>query len=485
MLNHLDNNILKGTRLCLIFPPYKESEDIVFLKTAKKNLGKITPLSLCAVAAIFERFGGVVKIIDANAKELTIESVTKEIDNFSPDFLGFTLSTYQFHYTLEWIKSIRSRANISTIVGGPHARIYPREILTHKQIDYCVIGDAEEALPNLIHSLINKKELSTVGGIAYRSRNEGSIKINNFLLYIKDLDNIPFPSRHLIDNSLYYSLISKYKNFTAMTSSRGCIFQCTFCDNHCIPYRAMSPKRVVDEMEVCKKEFNINEIDMFDGVFSISKKRTLEICEEIKKRKLKIFWSFRTRADLVDKETLNVLKSAGCIRIYYGIESGSPGILRNIKKYVTLEHIKYIVKLTKHIGIDTFGYFMVGNYGEDYKTISETINLMLSLPLDYVQIAPIFYPPNTKVYSEVMKIIKQDYWREYTINPNHRIEFPIVGTNFSKEQIHAIARKMYLRFYLRPAFIIKFMLRIKSSEEFVRAIKAVFDMFKEVLLTQW
>ncbi|MBU1062499.1 MAG: B12-binding domain-containing radical SAM protein [Candidatus Omnitrophica bacterium] len=472
---------MQGIKFCLVFPPYKESEDIFFLKTARNNLGKIPPLSLLAVAAILEKYGAEVKLIDANASGLSVDEVIQTAVEFSPDFLGFTLSTYQFHFTLEWIRKLRSKVDVPVIVGGPHARIYPREVLTHECIDYCVMGDAEDILPQLTYSLVEKKSLTEVGGIAYKN-NEGDVKSNDFSLYIDSLDGAPFPSRHLSDNSLYYSLISKYKNFTAMTSSRGCVFQCTFCDNHCIPYRAMSPKRVVDEMEICKKDFAINEIDMFDGVFSVNKKRLLEVSDQIVKRKLKIYWSFRTRADLIDKETLTALKSAGCIRIYYGIESGSAKILKNIKKNVEIENIKYILKLTKGAGIDTFGYFMVGNYGETYETISETMDLMLSLPLDYIQIAPIFYPPNTEVYSDLMKVIKRDYWKDYTVDSELEMEFPIIGTDFNKSQIHSIVRKMYLRFYLRPKFIIKFIFSLKSFSQLARSVKAVFDMVRESVI---
>ena len=471
---------LRGVKFCLVFPPYRESEDIVFLKTAKSDLGKITPLSLCAVAAILEKFGAKVKIVDANACAITMSEAINEITSFSPEFLGFTLSTYQFHFTLEWIRNIRSKVNIPVIVGGSHARIYPREVLTHKCIDYCIMGDAEEALPNLVYALMENKPLAEVGGIAYRDNDE-NIKVNRFSLYINDLEKVPFPARHLVNNSLYYSLISKYKNFTAMSTSRGCVFKCTFCDNHCIPYRAMNPKRVVDEMEVCQKDFLINEIDMFDGIVSVSKKRLQAICDQVIKRKLKIFWSFRTRADLVDKELLTALRAAGCIRIYYGIESGVSEILRNVNKDVGLERIKYVIKLTKKSGIDTFGFFMVGNYGENYQTVRESMKLMLSLPLDYVQIAPIFYPPNTEAYAGVVQAIKQDYWKEYTLNPKYTIEFPIVGTDFNRKQVNSIVRKMYLRFYFRPKFIIKFMLKLRSFDELIRSLKAVFDMLKETL----
>jgi anaerobic magnesium-protoporphyrin IX monomethyl ester cyclase len=472
---------LKGVKVCLIFPPYRESRDIAFLATTKKNLGKITPLSLCSVAAALESHGVLVKIIDANARDLSFAQTIKETEEFSPDFLGFTLSTYQFHFTLEWIKRIRAQVMVPVIVGGPHARLYPAEILTHPDIDCCVVGDAEDSLPQLINCLLNKTSLEEVGGVAYRTDGDKGprIKINNFNLYISNLDDVPLPSRHLLDNTLYYSLISKYKNFTAMTTTRGCVFQCIFCDNHCMPHRQMAAVRVVNEMEACQKDFGINEIDMFDGVFSISRGRILEICEEITRRKLKIHWSIRTRADLVDKDTLSALKKAGCIRIYYGIESGSPEILKNIKKGMDLEQIKETVKFTKKIGIDTFGYFMIGSPGETKETLRHTSRLMQSLPLDYVQIAPIFYPPNTEIYARLTQSLGEDYWKEYTLRPNYFRELPVLETQFSKKEINNIAKRMYLRFYLRPTYIFKAISRLKISKGLMRGSRAVFDMLNQ------
>jgi len=117
-----------GTKFCLIFPPYRQSADLFFLKATKKDLGKIPPLSLCTVAAVLERYGGRVKIIDVNVSKLSLEDTLNEIIDFGPDFLGFTLSTYQFHFTLEWIKKIRRRINKPVIVGGSCADIFPPDI---------------------------------------------------------------------------------------------------------------------------------------------------------------------------------------------------------------------------------------------------------------------------------------------------------------------------------------------------------------------
>jgi len=468
---------LDGMKVCLVFPPYRESHDTVFLASAKKNLGKITPLSLCAVAAALEKHRCRVQIIDANASGIGVDEAIGKIEEFGPDFLGFTLSTYQFHFTLEWIRRIRLRLRTPIIVGGPHARAYPAEILTHRQIDYCVIGDAEEALPLLLSALASGADIRGIGGVAWRD-DDGAAIINP-ASYVRDLDTVAFPARHLLDNSLYYSFISQYKNFTAMTTSRGCVFECTFCDNHCIPYRAMSPRRVVNEIDSCVKEFGINEIDMFDGIFSVDRIRLLQICDLINKRSIKVHWSLRTRADLMDEESLRALKQAGCLRIYYGIESGSPEVLKNIRKNMDLERIKREVAYTKKIGIETFGFFIIGAPGETTQTVAQTAQLLASLPLDYAQIAPIFYPPQTALYEQVLKDTGHDYWREYTIAPEKGFHLPVVGTCLTRKDIRALARKAYLKFYLHPRSIIRFIAKMKSVAELPRALGALADMLWE------
>lgn len=473
---------LQGIKIALVFPPYQDSEDEIFLKTAKRDLGKIPPLALCAVAAFLEQYGAQVKIIDANAQNLSLSAVCAELALFAPDCIGYTLSTYQFDFTLQWIKDIRVVFNVPVIVGGPHARLYAREILTHACIDYCVLGDAEECLHKLLHGVFEGNDLSSIGGISYRDQ-AGCVQINDFSLYLSDLDTVPYPSRHLLDNMSYYSLISRYKNFTAMSTTRGCVFQCTFCDNHYIPYRMMSPKRVVDEIEYCYNTFGIREIDMFDGLFSVDKKRLQMISHEIIQRRLKIFWSFRTRADLIDEATLSMLKQAGCIRIYYGIESGSPVILRQVKKCVELDKIRYAIQLTKKIGIDTFGFFMIGNEGETYETIDETARFIHMLPLDYIQIAPIFYPPNTEVYEHMVQHTGKDYWKEYTLDPTQKVSFPVLGTGFTRLELYAIIRKMYLRFYLNPRNVVRLLFRVRSFAELKRCFEALMHMVIEVVLS--
>lgn len=465
---------LNGIKISLIFPSYRMREDPVSLKETKEHLGVIPPLSLAYVAAILEKVGCKVELIDASALNLTKSQTLDRINKFCPDFLGFTTTTIDFHNTLEWINYLKEKTDIPVIIGGIHLSVYPAETLMYKTIDYGVIGEAEETLPELLNYLINKDDLGKVKGICYR-RN-GDVIINERRPLIKNLDDCPFPARHLLSNEKYYSLISKKKNFTAMITSRGCPFHCIFCDNQTIPYRCRSPKDVVDEMEQCHNLFNINEIDIFDALFSVDPTRVIEICRQIRQRKLKINWSFRTRADLITDAMLDELKGAGCMRIYYGIESGDPVILQNINKKVSIEMVKRVVRLTKKKGIDTFGFFMIGNIGETKETIKKTLDLMLGLPLDYVQISPVFSPPNATLYEMLKERIGRDYWQEYTLDITKRDVLPRYGTDLSDNQIKKYVRKGYLKFYLRPIYILRAIFKLRSWNEFIRSIKAARDM---------
>jgi anaerobic magnesium-protoporphyrin IX monomethyl ester cyclase len=465
---------LCNVRIGLVFPSYKEGGDAVSVPENKKHLGAIPPLSLAYVAAILERHKCIVKIIDASASELSKQQVVDELRSFNPDFIGFTSCTLDFFYTLQWINYIKTHLSVPLIIGGVHLLVYPQETLIHKNIDYAVIGEAEETLPELLCCLRSGSDLRSVKGIGYRDKDE--IVITEKRNHVRDLNQCPFPARHLLSNDSYYSFISKKKKFTAMLTSRGCPFHCIFCDNQSIPYRCRNAQSVVDEMEECQKKYGIEEIDIFDALFSIDPVRVIEICKEIRKRKLTVIWSFRTRVDLVSEEMLDELSRSGCIRIYYGIESGDETILKNIHKCIDVATVKNVVTMTKRKGLEVLGYFMIGNIGETEETIKKTLDLMLELPLDYVQISSVFAPPNTGLYQQIKSVSHVDYWHEYTINPDNTKPLPRYRTDLSPERIEWHIYMCYLKFYLRFSYIIQFVIKLRSLHQLLRSYRALKDV---------
>lgn len=464
----VDKNPLK---VILIFPSYQEYDDGVSVSENKNHLGHIPPLSLATVAAILEACDVEVRIIDASAAHLTKHDVCKIIGSYNPDLVGFSVTTVDFGCVLEWCCCVKKVTNAAILIGGLHLSLYPYETFTHECFDYGIIGDAEETLPALINALRVGNDLRSVDGVIFRD-GKNVIKTRQSAP-LHDLDQSPFAARHLLPLEKYYSFISKAKPFTALLTSRGCPFRCVYCDSESIPYRAMSAKRVVDEMEECVQRFGIKEIDIFDALFSVDQARVVAISNELLKRKICVRWSFRTRVDLVDDGMLSLLKKAGCVRIYYGIESGDQEMLKNIKKNITIEQIKKTIALTKKNRIQAFGYFMIGNIGETRQTIKKTQQLMCSLPLDYVQISATFATPNSQLYGSIKKASGIDYWLQYTLNPERREAPPRISTDLTPEQIRRAIYSSYLRFYLRPRYVLKFTLQVNSFHELGRSLKAL------------
>ena len=462
-----------GIKFALVYPPYGPVRNEPGIKTVKENYGVFPSLSLLYVAGILENAGCEVLFLDVHAEDLSLEETIQRLKDFSPDFIGYTLTTYLFFQSMDWIKAIKKEIAAPVVVGGVHLSIYAKETLGYPEIDYAVTGEAEISLPNLLQAIVNKKDLYSVRGIAFKKEN-GEVVVTPREADV-DVNEAPFPARHLIKNEIYYSFISKYKNFSVFITSRGCPYKCIFCEQGSKTFRPRSPKNVVDELELCVKEFGIRELDFFDSSFTIQKQRVIDICDEIKRRKLDIVWAARTRVDCITDDVLKAMRSAGCARIYYGIESGNREILKTLKKSTSLEMYHDVVRRTKQHGIHTFGYFMIGNPYENEITIRQTIRLALELDLDYAQFSKVTPMPATEMYTLLLKEHGRDYWREHIAKG---IDEPIPRPlcDMSDAEIQRWTRLAYLRFYYRPTYVAKAMSRLKSPEELRRSVQTAWQM---------
>ncbi|MFB0563019.1 MAG: glycosyltransferase [Candidatus Lokiarchaeia archaeon] len=431
------------------------------------------PLILAYVAAILERQGHKVMLLDARVLNLSREEALKRIKLFRPDILGFRAETYHFHDALNWVRYLKGNLGIPVITGGLNLSMYPRETLSHREIDYGIIGEAIESLPKLMAAIEYGDSLSKIDGVIYREGQK--LIINPPTEQYADFDSYPFPARHLLPNEKYYSFISQRKNFTVMVTAMGCPFRCTFCAISHV-YRPRSVKRVADEIETCYRDFKIREIDFFDAVLFISKRRVLELFHEIKKRKLDIEWSCRSRVDVVDKEILREAASAGCRQIYYGIESKDPHILHGIKKEIEPEQVEQAIKWSKRYGIKTMGFFMVGNQGETKESVRRTIEFAKSLGLDFIQVCRTIAKPGTDLDKIMIEKTGKDYWRDYILGEKIETRLPTPWSGLSEAEVEALTKEFYLKFYFRPKIIGKRIFQLKSITELIRYIKVAWKM---------
>lgn len=461
-------------RLALVYTPTFAEKNWTTIRAQERNVGMITPLSLAYVAAIAEKAGHQVTIIDVVADRLSVDGVIQELETFSPDILGFTMTTYMFHQALAWIREIKKRTGLPILIGGQHLGTYPKETMTHKEIDYAVIGEAEITLPKFLEALENGKSLKRVKGIAFREK--GKIVFTPPQNQYMEIDKMAFPARHLLDNSKYYNVVSRRKNFTPILTTRGCPFRCIFCDLKKTQWRMRSPKNVVDEIEECYKDFDVREIDFYDSSFTVNKQRVIEICREIRRRKLDFSWSVRTRVDCVDKEMLKELSRAGCVRLMYGIESADPEILKTLRKGISLERIKKVIAWTKEYKMEALGFFIIGSPGETRETAVKTIRFACELPLDWVQFTKMTPFPATELYQMLVEDTGEDYWRKFVLNPLNEKPLPLVRANITADEAQKLVRQAYLRFYLRPKAVFSSLKSLRTFSDFYKSSRAVLDL---------
>ena len=458
-------------KFALIFNPFKYKVHEENLRIVQKYFGMFPPLSLAWVAAIAREAGHEVTIIDARTLNLAKEEVLDILKDFKPDILGFMMTTYMFNDTLEWIDYLKSKMKVPVVIGGYNLRVYPKDSISHAQIDYGVIDQALETIPQLFQALEGRRKLEDVVGLVYKDKD--GVKLNPPRPV--EFERFPNPARDLLPNELYAEFPTERKNFTVMVTSLGCPYRCGFCEAGGTFYNPRKPETVVNEMEECFYEYGIREVDIFDYDFTIDRNRTIAICREMRRRDLDILWACRSRVN-IDQELLKEMKEAGCGRIYYGLESGSQEVLDRVNKGVTLAQIRKTVSYTKSLGIKVLGFFLVGAPGETKKTVKRTLGFAKELDLDYVQFSKCLAKPLTPLWKQMLESDGKDYWQDWILGKETDRALSRPWTKLSNEEIDRLAKWAYISYHSRPSFLLKASLKVRSFKEFKRKLLGYLEM---------
>ncbi len=462
-------------RIALVYPPYFHKKFNENLQTVDDEFGKYPPLNLLYVASMLKQVRHEVLLVDAYAEQLTKEEALARVRDFRPEMLGFSIhSVYNFFDTLDWLRFFKKRLSLPVLVGGITFTAYPDECMTYEEIDFGILGTARETLRAFLTEFEGKRIFASLPGVAFRKG--GKVRINKISQHKEPLYLYPLPARELIRNERYYQYISKRKNFTVMLTMTGCPYKCTFCAIARVPFSIRSAESVLAEIDNCYHKHGIREIDFFDAVFTINKPRLLKICAGLKKRNYNLVWSCRSRIDNVDEELLRAMVDAGCVRIYYGIEASDDCTLKRIRKDMPLEKVHEVITLTKKHGIMPLGFFIIGNPGETRDSAERTVRYAKSLGLDYAQFSMMLGKPNTPLYETIMKDLGYDFWREYILGNVPEQPLPNPYTELSPEEILALTKQAYVRFYFTPTILAKTLLGVKSLDEFKRYVKAGLKM---------
>jgi len=482
-----------GNKILLVNPPLSAEKNTPFLTHQ-------VPLGFLYMGNILKKNKFEVKILDCplfyNQKRaidkdtikigLLPHKIKQQIRDFGPDIIGvncsFTMFEQDSFEIIHFIREIDKKVKI--VVGGAHVSSNPEYVLRNKEIDLAVIGEGELTLLEISERVRDKKTLNNIKGTALIHK--GKFKLNPPREQISNLDEIE-PDWSLINLNQYFKhpdnseVAIRYPSIHLVTS-RGCPGQCVFCSVHTVwgrKWRAMSAKKVVDQIEGLYKKYGIRNFRINDDNLTINKKRILEICSEIKKRKLNIKWDTPSGVAFwtLDEEVLDAMKSSGYYRITFGIESGCEKTLKYINKEVDLKKVKRLIDYSNKIGLWTASFFIIGFPYETKKEINETIKFILNSKLDFPFIFVAQPYLGTKMYEDFKKAgLLKEGLIELSTPDNTRYS----SKNFSSDELNKLKKLAYKKFYLKKAirysnpflFYKEFLSKIKTRED-IRYISKV------------
>jgi radical SAM superfamily enzyme YgiQ (UPF0313 family) len=440
----------------------------------------VPPMGLAYLAAVLEREGYPVKIIDAQALRLNSSELRAQLEKERPDIIGATAVTPTIYDAMNAIKiGKKACPEAFTILGGPHATFLPiRTLRECSQLDAVCIGEGEETMLDLTRALERNGNLANVRGIAYRKGKKVAKNLPRPL--ISDLDSLPFPARHLLPMDKYTVLGNPYRT-AVLLSSRGCPFNCVFCSSSRIfgkKFRARSAKNTVDEMEHIVEKYKIHQMEFADDTFTLIKKRVEDICYEIVKRGLDVTWACSSRADTVTKDLLIKMRKAGCSLIFYGIESASQRVLNLMNKGEKLRQIVKAIRWTKEAGIEAYGSFILGFPGESRAELEATIKFAKKIGIDFAEFSTITAFPGSPLYETAKKenaLLTED-WSQYTGGkPN------VVNPEIPPRQLAKYLARAYISFYTWPRVVFHHLL--KGRFRFIKTI--ALDILRKSRLPLW
>lgn len=413
-----------------------------------------------------------IKILDLEPADNFYEFLLEEIRVLKPDIIASSATTPYYLTVKELMKKIKEKyRNITTVVGGVHITAVPEEAGKEECFDILVLGEGDKALPEILSSSVKE-----VPGIIYKDAISGKAVYTQKRKFIADLNSLPYPAWQLFNLKNYKnSRLSSRKNPVGLIeTSRGCAFQCNFCNKLTFgsEYRTKDPKRVVNEMEYLLK-CGFKEIHIADDSFTQNINRAKEICAEILRRNLKFPWSLFNgiRVDMVDPEFFKLARKAGCWQVGFGIETGDEEVLNKINKKITLSQIEYAVKLAEKSGISTFGFFILALDGETEKSMRHTIDFAKKLPLDIAKFDICIPYPGTPYYNGLKAEgrIRTFNWSKYNC---HQIEEPLFDhRNLKWPTIRAYYKDAFREFYLRLSYIMRRFVRSLARGDLIYDIR--------------
>jgi len=439
------------------------------------------PIYLAYLVSVVRQRGHQVEFVDAIVEELDIPAFAARAATLTPDLAVLECSTPSIEYDLETAAALKAALpSLTTVLVGSHPTVFHAEIMAENPaVDVICRGEYDFTVGDIADALAGGERLTGVAGITWRE--EGKTRINPERELIQNLDDIPFPARDVVTSPFYRQGTFRGKHPTTVVTSRGCPFGCVYClwprTLYGRKFRARSAVNVVDELEECIRRYEVDEVYFDDDSMALDRERMLEMCRLIVARGLRFEWIAQCRVSSVDEELLRAMKKAGCRYIRFGVESGSPRMLKVIKKGITTEQVVRAFKVSRQVGIRTQAFFLFGVPGENAESIRETIGFAKKIQADSAQFAVVIPHPGTELYADTLEAgtIHYDSWADFS-----SCRGMIETAELSLEEVEQARVRAYKEFYFRPSYVLRTLLGIRSWDDFKSIVSSARSIFSRI-----
>ena len=372
---------------------YQAGEDDPFLS--------LLPVGVGSLVAMLRAAG--IEAKAANFIGLALEEIRPVLNAERPDLLGISVMTHNRHDSVR-LAELAKELNPACFVvfGGPHATHRYREILaTYPAVDAVVLGEGEETLRELAETLTRDRQAVSPASEALPSAAVPASSLTPPRTPVTVLDALP-PAYAGFEGGINIDLRHQLE---FLITSRGCPASCSFCSSPRFwgkSLRFRSPRNMVDEIRTIRDRYGLIYFSIRDDTFTADRTRVIEFCRLLLEERLFILWNCQSRVSAVDEEMLLWMRRAGCDCIQYGVESGSPALLKTLGKRTTPEQAVQAAELTRRVGIRLSIYLITGMPGETEQELRETLSHLEAVKADDGQVSPLAYYPGTRLFEEAV-----------------------------------------------------------------------------------
>ncbi len=465
--------------------PAPASKEVLLIRTADPSMSDFRgvgvsqhPLNLLYLATYLNANGLKAAVYDLEVE--TLEGLRRRLAENPPLLGGVTAMTTGIGLAAEACALLKS-AGAKTVVGGAHATALPAETLRDTGADFVISGEGEKPLLELAAALAAGAPFVEINGLAFMK--DGAAVVNPRPEPLA-IDSLPIPDRALLRLDLYrgHTTPGVPSGGAMMFTARGCPFDCAYCASRVVSggrVRLRPIDKVLEEVDYLAG-LGFTHVTVDDDTLTLDRRRVLAFCEGMKARR-GLTWNCTSRADAMDRELIEAMRDAGCIKIAFGVESGSQRVLDAIGKKITVAQARECFRLAREAGLPAQAFFMVGHPEETAEDVAATEALIHELKPDLLFLSVASPLPGTR-YHEIFKRegwLPNIPWRDY----NFFQESPAWRTrHFTGPELTALRKAISRRYYFSPAFILRRLAALRDPAEFLYLLKGALTALRAFVL---